>query len=223
MGILVNFLMTMLALGVTTFVVLMTIGKWKHSSRNVKVRDLETLNQLALAAAKNAVEQFKSKVPVDSTCPECQQVIDVIYVEAPADSFKTKCKCQTCNRILRGVLGPPDWVLKSREHNKNKALKHNFLDAMFFVEHFNTTGHGNYFERPLTATDIFPDANTKETELALERARNLQHGQNAYVGAAFFESPQAFDKAVKNLKGSHPGFCDDVYETVIHDNIRGMR
>jgi hypothetical protein len=185
-------------------------------------QDLAALNNQALAAARRAVEQVESKVPVDATCPDCHQLISVSYIEPPSDSFITKCKCQRSNKIMRGILGPPDWVLRSREYSKGKALKHSLLDAMFFVEHFNDA-HGTYFQCPLAVADIFPGADAADAQRALLRSQKLNRGQNAFVGEAFFESPEAFAKAVKNLKIAHPGFCEDVYEIVIQDNIRGMR
>jgi hypothetical protein len=219
---LTNFFLAMIALGIVTFSACTVAGKRRRSSHDLKSRDLATLNKQALAAAKCAVAQFKSKAPVDATCPDCRQVISVTYIEPSSDRFVTKCKCQRSNRILQGVMGPPDRVVRSREHYKKEALKHSFLDAMFFVEYFNDKD-GNYFQCPLAATDIFSEPDAHRVEQALEQSRRLNRGQNAYVGAAFFENSKAFDRAVKKLKEAHPGFCEDVYQTVIHDNIRGMR
>jgi hypothetical protein len=189
-------------------------------------RDPEELNKQARAAVDRAVAQFKSKVPVTVTCPDCERLISVTYVEPPADSFVTKCECHRSNRILRGVLGPPNWVLSERDQYLKKAAGVGVLDATFYAMYFNDCKSGGYFECPIDPRALLPDESEGVMADAIHRSKRLYHGQNAYVGAAFFKypgEPLTYDEAVEKLRRDNPGFCEDVYNIVIHDNIQGMR
>jgi hypothetical protein len=188
--------------------------------------DPEALNKAARAAVDRAVEQFKSKSPITEVCPDCAQPISVTYVEPPSDNFVTKCECTRSNRILRGVLGPPDWVLASRDKYLKKANTVGLLDATFYAIYFNDRDSGQYFGCPIDPRSLSPEASDESVADAVRRANQLCHGQNAYVGAAFFkytDEPLTYEEAVQKLKSENPGFCEDVYATVIHDNIQGMR
>jgi hypothetical protein len=190
------------------------------------LRDLEELNRLARAAADRAVEQFKSKVPITATCPDCEHLISVAYVEPPGDSFVTKCECRRSNRILRGVLGPPEWVLSQRDRYLQKASGAGVLDATFYAMYFNDCEFGGYFDCRIDPRALLPDASEEVVADAMHRSKRLYHGQNAYVGAAFFkhtDEPLTYEDAVEKLRRDNPGFCEDAYDIVIHDNIRGMR
>lgn len=189
-------------------------------------RDPEELNRLARAAADRAVEQFKSKVPITATCPDCEHLISVTYVEPPGDSFVTKCGCHRSNRILRGVLGPPDWVLSQRDYYLKKAAGTGVLDATFYAMYFNDCKSGGYFDCRIDPGALLPDASEDALLDAIHRSKRLYHGQNAYVGAAFFKypgEPLTYEQAVEKLRHDNPGFCEDAYDIVIHDSIRGMR
>ncbi|QTN21499.1 hypothetical protein HZ992_15035 [Rhizobacter sp. AJA081-3] len=186
----------------------------------------EALNKAARAAVERAVVQFKSKTPITETCPDCARPISVTYVEPPADSFVTKCECSRSNRILRGVLGPPDWVLARRDYYVRKAGGVSVLDATFYAMYFNDRHSGQYFGCPIDPRALSPEAGDEAIADAVRRANRLCHGQNAYVGAAFFKDPSerlTYEEAVQKLKRDNPGFCEDAYTTVIHDNIQGMR
>ncbi|BBO21092.1 MAG: hypothetical protein HKUEN07_01300 [Rhodocyclaceae bacterium] len=222
----VDFLLAMAALGVATFITCMIVGTRRRPNHSVRVQNLETLNEQAHAAAKCAVGQFRSKVLVNVTCPDCRHVISVTYVEPPADSFVTKCECTRSNRIFRGVLGPPDWILEQRHYYVEKAADRGVLDSTFYATYFNECKQGDYFECPIDPRELSPDASEEVLAKAILSSRKLHHGRNAYVGAAFFKYPDehlTFEEAVNKLKRDNPGFCEDAYELVIHDNIRGMR
>jgi len=189
-------------------------------------RDLRKLNEQAYAAAKLAVTQFKAKAPINATCPDCENVIRVTYVEPPGDSFVTKCECHRSNRILRGVLGPPDWVLTERDHYLKKAVGVGVLDATFYALYFTDRKSGEYFGCQIDPRALSPDASENVMADAIYRSNQLIHGPNAYVGAAFFKypgEPLTYEEAVEKLKRDNPGFCRDVYAIVINDNIQGMR
>jgi hypothetical protein len=178
------------------------------------------------AAAKQAIAQFKSEQPSTTICPSCRGLISVTYDPAPADSFVTKCECSASNRIFRGILGPPDWILAVKQQYVQKAAHLGVLDATFFATYFNESKQGNYFECPIDPRALSPDASEAAIADAIACSRRLHHGPNAYVGSAFHNYPDenlTFEEAVKKLKRDNPGFCEAAYEAVINDNIRGMR
>jgi hypothetical protein len=197
----------------------------RYGSAGLAVDGSTTWEQ-AGAAAKCAVEQFKSKLPVDAICPACKRVIDVTYVEPPSDSFVTKCECQRSNRIFRGVMGPPGWILAERDRYLTKAAGLGVLDATFYATYFNESKSGEYFECPIDPRSLSPEASDDVMADAIRRSRRLHHGMNAFVGSAYFKYPGeqlTYEDAVQKLKRDNPGFCEDAYDSVIRDSIQGMR
>lgn len=188
--------------------------------------DPGTLYEQAGAAAERAVAQFKSKEPIAATCPVCEQPISVVYREPPSDSFVTKCECHRSNRILRGVLGPPDWVLTKRDYYLKKATGLGVLDATFYAMYFTDCHSGLYFDCPIDPRALSPGASEEVIADAVRRSKLLYHGQRARVGASFFKypgEPLTYEEAVQQLRRENPGFCEDVYNIVISDDIRAMR
>lgn len=189
-------------------------------------RDAEERNRHAREAVDRAVVQFKLKLPITATCPDCEHPISVTYVEPPADSFVTKCECHRSNRILRSVMGPPDWILAERYMYLKKAAGTGVLDATFYKMYFTDCKFGAYFGCPLDPRALSPDVSEDVITDAIQRSKRLYNGQNAYVGAAFFkypDEPLTYEEALKKLRRENPGFCEDAHDIVIHDNIRGVR
>ena len=162
-------------------------------------RDPEELNRQVRASADLAVAQFNTKLPITATCPDCEHPISVTYMEPPADSFVTKCDCQRSNRILRGVLGPPDWVLAERDAYLKKAAGTGVLDATFYAMYFTECKSGAYFGCPIDPRVLSPDESEDMVPDASLRSKRLYHGQNAYVGAAFFMKPSSLAPAGPNM------------------------
>ena len=188
-------------------------------------RDPEELNTQARVAADSAVTQFKSKVQITATCPACENLISVVY-DSPGDAFVTKCKCSRSNLFLRGVRGPPDWLLSERDYYLKKAAGAGVLDATFYAMYFTDCKFGSYFDCSIDPRLLSPNASEDVIADAVNRSKRLCHGQNAYVGAAFFkyaDSTLTYEEAVRKLRSDNPGFCEDVYTVVINDNIKGMR
>jgi hypothetical protein len=120
----------------------------------------------------------------------------------------------------------PAWVIERRNYYLEKASTAGLLDAVFYATYFNESDSGNYFACPIDPRVVAPDASDVELSLAIDRSRRLHHGLNAYVGEAFFKYPgcrMTYEQAIDKLKQDNPGFCEDVYSKVIHDNLRGMR
>lgn len=188
--------------------------------------DPDELNRLARIAAELAVSEFKSKAPISAICPDCKKLINVTYDAPPADCFRTACECHRSNRILRGVMGPPEWVLSQRDYYLKKAAGAGLLDATFYAMYFTDCKQGGYFDCPIDPRALSPEASEDLIAEAIHRSKRLYHGQNAYVGAAFFkysDEPLSYEQAVEKLKRDNPGFNEDVYSIVVGDNIRGMR
>jgi hypothetical protein len=186
----------------------------------------DDLNRRARLSADLAVEQFKRKVPISATCPECMQGLQVEYVGPPSDNFLTRCQCARSNRILRGVLGPPERVLRRRSEVIGKTADATLLDAVFHAMYFNEKELGEYFGCPLDPAELQPHASADVIADAVQRSRRLYGGGNAYVGAAFFEYADealTYEQAVAKLRHDNPGFSDDAYSVVIDDSIRAMR
>lgn len=100
------------------------------------------------------------------------------------------------------------------------------LDATFYAMYFTDREFGAYFGCPIDPRVLSPNASENVIADAIYRSKRLYHGQNAYVGAAFFkypDEPLTYEEAVQRLKRENPGFCEDVYNVVVNGNIRGMR
>ena len=188
-------------------------------------RDPDKINQQARAAAEQAVTQFKSEDLISAKCPDCGKVISVTYVELPSDCFRTECKCQRSNCILRGVMGPPARVLTLRDYYLKKTLGAGILDITFYATYFTNQKEGGYFGCPIDPRTLLPGVSEETIVDAIQRSKRLYSG-NAYVGAAFLryaDEPMTSAEAVEKLKRENPGFCEDVYTIAIQDSIQGMR
>lgn len=117
-------------------------------------------------------------------------------------------------------------TVRERNNYLERASGAGVLDATFYATYYNECKFGDLFGCPIDPRSVSPEASEYELGSAIYRSNRLYHGQNAYVGAAFFKDPGetlTFEEAVEKLKLDNPGFCEDVYQLVIHDNIRGMR
>ena len=188
-------------------------------------RDPEQLNKQARAAVDQAVTQFRSEDRITATCPDCGKAISVTYIELPSDCFRTECECGRSNRILRGIMGPPDWILAERDCYLKKTLGAGILDTTFYATYFTDCKQGSYFGCPIDPRTLLPGVSEHLIADAVQRSKRL-YGGNAYVGAAFLKyanEPLTSAEAVEKLKRENPGFCEDVYAIAILDAIQGMR
>ena len=136
-----------------------------------------------------------------------------------------ECKSENGGAHYRSTPLPASTV-RERNYYLEKALGAGVLDATFYATYYNGCKFGDLFGCPIDPRSVSPEASEHDLHSAIYRATRLHHGQNAYVGAAFFKYPgemMTFEEAVEKLKRDNPGFCEDVYQLVIHASLRGMR
>lgn len=121
-----------------------------------------------------------------------------------------------------------DVYLDQRTRYLEKARAAAFLDAVFFIDHYNS--YVQMWEPApeppqITPAEVFETLDQSQYLDALTRARQLR-AAGTNVGAAFFRYSHAqrtYEDELVHLRVSNPGFADECYDLVSQAGIIAMR